>query len=799
VCGRAYRARVLIPWFVFPLVLAALALGCGLLLEHASGSPLPGPLLLPAGLAAVMVAALFPPLFGSTASLATPLVVALAAAGYGLAWPFRRLRIDGWAAGSGVATYCIFAAPVVLLGRATFAGYLKLDDTATYLAMTDRYLGHGYDVSGLAASTYERTLATSLNTGYPMGSLMPLGVGHRLLGTDTAWLWQPYLAFLAVTVALGVYVLAEPLVRARPLRALAAVVAASAALLYGYALWGGIKEIAEAGLLVLVAALLPGFLRATGRRAALPLAVAAAATVGVQSAAGAVWLLVPAIAVGVVLARRTDLRGSLEAAAALVLGSLALSIPTLAAATMWLHHSGAFTSGTELGNLYHALNWSQIFGIWPVGDFRVSPGRGDVTGVLIAVVVIGAVLGLAVAWLRRGFGLLAYAGAALVGSSIFWLWGSPWIGGKALAIASPLFLALALAAAGWVFERGRRIEAVLAAAAILFGVGWSDVLAYHDAWLAPSSRLSELAAIGHDFAGDGPTLETDYDPYGARHFLRSMDAEGASELRVRPVALRAGGTPSRGSSPDLDEIDLPDVLLYRTLVIRRAPSTSRPPSIYQPVAEGRYYQVWQRPVSGFPLILEHLSLGNAFHAAAVPRCADVLRLARLAGTNGRLAAVLRPANVAVDLNGSPPGTPGSYGEAPALEYPQGAVTYPIVIEAPVAGIYDIGLDGSFLGRLELFAGTKRVGDARHELNWPSEYEPLASVRLSKGENRLTLRYDGPDLHPGSSWSGRTSPFGLGPLVVGRAEPDLPVTYVKPSRARTLCGKSLDWIEAVQPS
>ena len=34
-------------------------------------------------------------------------------------------------------------------------------------------------------------------------------------------------------------------------------------------------------------------------------------------------------------------------------------------------------------------------------------------------------------------------------------------------------------------------------------------------------------------AGDGPALETDYDPYGARHFLRKLDAEGASELRVK--------------------------------------------------------------------------------------------------------------------------------------------------------------------------------------------------------------------------------------------------------------------------
>ena len=76
---------------------------------------------------------------------------------------------------------------------------------------------------------------------------------------------------------------------------------------------------------------------------------------------------------------------------------------------------------------------------------------------------------------------------------------------------------------------------MVGAAAILFGVAWSDSLAYHDVVLAPNARLTELQAIGSTYAGQGPTLENDYDPYGARHFLRKLDAEGASELRVRPV------------------------------------------------------------------------------------------------------------------------------------------------------------------------------------------------------------------------------------------------------------------------
>jgi hypothetical protein len=492
------------------------------------------------------------------------------------------------------------------------------------------------------------------------------------------------------------------------------------------------------------------------------------------------------------LIRRRDRRGSLEAGVALVVATFVLAIPSLAAARMWLGHTGAFTGDTELGNLYHQLNWSQIFGIWPTGDFRTAPVRNDATGVLIALVVIGAVLGLFAAWKRRGLGLLGYAAAGLVGSSIFWIFGSPWIGGKAIAIVSPLALALALTAVGWVFEQGRRIEALAAAAVILFGVAWSDSLAYHDVLLAPNARLAELQAIGNTFAGQGPTLENDYDPYGARHFLRKLDAEGASELRARPVFLRAGGTATTGSTPDLDEIALPDLLTYRTLVLRRSPAASRPPSVYRPVAAGRYNEVWQRPSR--LRIMEHLSLGDRFHAAAVPRCSDVLRLAKETGIGGKLAVVYRKPNIAINLDGSAPGAVGRFGETAGLFYPKEDETFPIDIKVPADGAYEIGVDGTFASRLELSFGDKIVAAARHELNWPSEYNPLALVRLRKGSNRLVLRYTGPDLHPGSA---AQVGCGLGPLIVGRVDPaELKVTYVPAAKARTLCGKSLDWIEAV---
>ena len=101
-------------------------------------------------------------------------------------WPVRCWRAPLAAA---VGTFAAFAAPTVLSGRATFDGYIKLDDTATYFAMTDRVMEHARSLTGLAPSTYEATLATTVKLGYPTGSLMPVGIGHSLLSYAIAWLF----------------------------------------------------------------------------------------------------------------------------------------------------------------------------------------------------------------------------------------------------------------------------------------------------------------------------------------------------------------------------------------------------------------------------------------------------------------------------------------------------------------------------------------------------------------------------------------------------------------------------------
>ena len=141
---------LLVPWLLFPLVLAVLALGCARLLERVVGRQLPGALPLPVGLATLTVVAGFTTLSPRTADLTVPALVGLGIFGLGLN---RRRALAGfdWRAGAGaLAAFLAVGAPVIASGRATFSGYVKLDDSATFLALTDRTLEHGRDLHGLA-------------------------------------------------------------------------------------------------------------------------------------------------------------------------------------------------------------------------------------------------------------------------------------------------------------------------------------------------------------------------------------------------------------------------------------------------------------------------------------------------------------------------------------------------------------------------------------------------------------------------------------------------------------------------
>jgi hypothetical protein len=115
-------STLIVPWVAFPLLLCALSLGCGLLLEWAAGLRLPGTLLLPAGMSVFIVIALLATMHGATAELAAPAVVLAAVAGFGLSVRRSWTRLDSWSLASAVGVFTVYAAPVVLSGRACVSG-----------------------------------------------------------------------------------------------------------------------------------------------------------------------------------------------------------------------------------------------------------------------------------------------------------------------------------------------------------------------------------------------------------------------------------------------------------------------------------------------------------------------------------------------------------------------------------------------------------------------------------------------------------------------------------------------------
>jgi hypothetical protein len=811
-------------WVLFPVALGLAGYGLGLLAEEASGRKLPGALLVPTGLAGVIAIGGIVTSWEATAPVAVWVVGVLAL--IGLVRHGRSGRIDRWALVAAVAVLIAYGAPVLLSGQATFAGFIKLDDTSTWLGFTDQVMSHARAVAHLPASTYALVLQTNIGTGYPLGAFVPLGVGRALVHMDAAWVFQPYLAMCGAMVALCGYALLAPVVASRRLRALAVFIAAQPALLYGYSLWGGIKELTLAFLLVLMVALaVDVFPRWDGRaREVAPLALAGGAVIDVFGPGGAVYLLVPFALIAAVwlwraraahLLRRASIRvGSLAGL------TLACSLPILVILSEALSYETPFT-GThpgreeELGNLIQPLSGFQLGGIWPVHDFRRTPATAP-TVVLLAVVGAAALGALVWSYRRRRGGVALYVGVALLACGAGYLYHvTPWVMGKSLAISSPAVPLAAVMGGALLWGRSRLAGGVVLAI-LAGGVLYSNALDYHDATLAPHARLAELQTIGGLVAGKGPTFMNEYEIYADRHFLRRGDPVEPAEYRPVTLPLTAGTYLTKAAWADLDSFPLATLEPYRSIVTRRSPAESRPPSIYQLVWQGHYYQLWQRPAQPATRILEHVPLGESstlpycgsaqngsnkplcsLNPVATPPCSQIQSLARRAlGENAHLVAYQRPEPIVA--RGDQTVWPAAWVHAA----PQ-RVLIPTTVGQAVAHIgvtngerYEVWLNGSFDRGLEVSVDGERRGTLKNELALFSQmaYVHLADVFLAPGVHTFVFTYPHADLTPGSG--GEYELTSLASITLQPKSLASEMITVAPRQAASLCGRPLDWIELV---
>ena len=763
--------------------------GCGLLIQRLLPDPaIPRALLAPLGFCLVVVVGGFTTASSSLAELTTPLVVVLAVTGFAVQrWDFA--HPSRWLIGALLAVWAAYAAPIVLSGGATFAGYIKLDDTATWLALTDRVMEAGRSLEGLDPSSYEATLAFNLADGYPIGAFIPFGVGQALIGLDAAWLIQPYIALLAALLAMGLWALSARVIDDVRLRAAVVALASQPALLYGYYLWGGLKELAAAAVITLVANLAPVATTADARvRSVIPVALTVAGLIGCLSLAGFVWLGPMLVGLFVLAVSAASLQKAFLRALTLTGVTALLIVPVLLGDSLLPPTSSPLDDPAAKGNLIEALSPIQALGVWPAGDFRVDPDSLALTIGLC----LGAILAVIAAWLSTAaasrWAHLSYILGVPAAAAIIALIGSPWVEGKAFATVSPVLLFAAFCGCIWMWGKRRLAVGGVLGLALAVGVIWSNALAYHEASLAPRGQLSELEEIAALIGENGPVLMTEYQPYGVRHFLREADAEGASELRRRLVPLTDGSSLGKGLWADTDAFR-PDALKpYSALVLRRSPEQSRPPGEFSRAWSGEFYELWTRDEDTRPAA-ERLPLGAGALPIAEPRCSEVHALAE-AVPGGSLRAARSEASLFLDRNAL--GWPRQWEVDAGRPLPEGDGD--LIADVSVqGGRYSVWLGGSVRGSAELRIDGERIRSRRHQLNNSGLYVELGVVDLAEGDHRLVVQLGGGDLAPGSGGPREA----VGPIVIGPGPgADSEVIEVDPADAEELCGQRWDWVEAV---
>ena len=784
----------IVAWLVVPVVVVAMSTGLGLLVERSTRVQLRGPVVVAVGASALVVGSTFLTSFTSTAPVSGIVLLVLSLLGWLVARPSPLARQRRWwSIVSGVAVFFCYAAPVALSGGPSWAGFVKLDDTPDWMSLGDRLATVGHTTEGLAHSTYGVLMDELIGGGYPMGAFADLGVVSRLLGQDSAFVIQPFMATLAAILGWGLYAVTSGLIRSDRWRAAVSFLAASSTLLFGYTLWGGLKEITLAFLLVTCCATM-----VSGREdrrsplgQAAQFAIPMAGVFVVFGIAAGVYLAPFALADLVLVWTWFGLRSCLRAAGVFVAVFGVLSLPSWIVLGAQLRGAGSsgLRGSEDLGNLVAPLKFQQVFGVWPTGDFRTVPSATSLTWLLVAVVAAGAAVGVVVA-IRAGLPALPALVLTNFAVSVWYVFGNPWLEGKTLAVASPSMLLAAGVAFAWLAENGRAFEGIVLIGIVCAGVLTSNVMAYREVWIAPSDRMAELAAIGRSDL-PAPALILEYSPAAARHFLARLDGEAAGEFRWNLIPMYNGQGLDKGAYAEIDDFPLSTVSAYPTLVMRTDLVGSRPPSTYRLTGPGTYYDVWTLD-PGAPAIIKHWPLGNHDDPAAPAPCTIVQEAIAAAGSTGRVATARRAPIVTVPLDRPPlpPGwtsgpTPGSVNVSAA-----GSVTTRFTV--PAAARYQGDLGGSVFGSVRVLVDDHEVYADHGRLNWTPYSNPMPAVDLAAGEHTVTVEY-------ATSWlpGGEMTPSTLGPVVFSTTSADVPVTYVEPSRARSLCGQRLDWIEAVR--
>ena len=786
----------------YPVLLAALCLGAGLLTDRLSGGFLPAPLL-PAVGAAALIGVSQLSTYAHLLAPATPyLMAAVAIAGFALTRARLRImalrsREQPWPLLASVLVYLIAIAPVLLAGRPSFSSFMALSDSAVHMMGADFLMRHGQDYAHLdLRNSYGQFINAYYNNGYPSGADTLFGGSAFLLRLPLIWAFQPFNAFVLASAAGPAWLLARRMRLGVAWSSVAAMTAVLPALVYAYELLGSVKEITALAMILTLGCLVVLHRDWLGRAPAraIPFAVALAAGVSALGVAFGAWALAAVAVLAAITA--VELRGGQAARRPLLTAAAGGLVVLIAAWPTWVHLSGSVRVAQDIastgnpGNLHTPLRTIQVLGVWLRGSYKLAPGGAalGVTHALSLVLLIASVLG-AVQLLRiRAYALAGWLACMLLAWLAVSAAVTTWAGAKTLMLSSPIVVLLAwggLAALRAHSPRPvARVAVSMAAIAIAGGVLASDALQYHSSNLAPTARYDELASLNSRFAGRGPTLFTDFDEYSL-YELRDLDV-GGPDFVYPPPAL-AGLARGYGQPVELDRAKPAVLRSYPLIVTRRGPTASDPPSAYRLLWHGAYYEVWERRPGSAPA-LAHVRLSGPPSL----QCARIGRLAHAAGARGVLSAAEAPEVVAISLaDASHPARWGHRRQGLVMTTP-GRLS--AGFQLPAGSSWEVWVQGQLMPTIDLALDGRPLASIGGQLSGNSlvaDTVPPIPVRLAAGRHRVTLTRPGTNLAPGNGGSAILDAIFLTAAGAG-AQRRLRTVPVAGWRA--LCGQRYDWIE-----
>lgn len=862
---------------VYPVVLALLCVGTGLLVDRASGSVLPAMLFPAVGAAALIVVSQLSTYVAPVAPATPYLLVAVAVAGLVLGW--RRMqalagawRSSFWQLLVGPLAYVLALAPVLLAGRPTFSSYMALADSAVHMLGADFLIRHGQDYSHLdLRNSYGAFMNAYYNSSYPSGADTLLGGSAFLLRLPLMWAFQPFTAFMLATASGPAWVLVRRVGLERAWAALAALTITLPALVYAYELIGSVKEIVALPFILSMGALVVTHRRWlwAGARGTIPFALLVAAGVAALGVAFGAWALAATVVLagvaiaqlarrelargdparevpasgeparsvpasgepaGGVLPRGESARGAPSARALsglLVAGAFVLLVgawPTWIDLSGSLHVAQAIASTSNPGNLHSPLHQTQLFGVWLGGSYKLLPTGFalTLTSILVAIVLAAALMGVGRAVCCGRYALAGWFASMMLLWLLLSTYATTWADAKTLMLTSPVVVLMAWGGVAALRASPLRLAAPLVAFVLVGGVLVSDALLYHSSNLAPTARYEELASVNTRFAGQGPTLLTDFDEYSL-YELRDMDV-GGPDFAYPPPAL-AGAAGGYGQPVALDRIAPAALLAYPLIVMRRDPTAARPPAAYRLLWQGVYYEVWGRP-PGAPAAVAHVvvSVPPTPPTPLRSQCAQVARIAGLArlgsasrvggglggalggagqvGTGllgkalvgGRLVVAVAPEVITTPLAGAH--RPAGWGLVRPGIVMGGAGTLHAAFQLPHDGVWELWLKGDVMREVHIAIDGRPLGSLGAQLDGNSlvtnTLTPLPAT-LSAGSHTLTITRPGAGLGPGDGGAAVLAAIFLTPAgSAGR-----PTLQAAPVGSwRSLCGRPLQWVELV---